>query len=116
MCYDVGIVLCEIQCVYIAGRRLKMKKINWKFVNIVLWIEVVLCYVLPFKTIDNFQYQVGFPIPFISVYNTELATNPLMSMSLDPLGLLANGVIFYLLISACIKTYKKIRGNKGKQV
>lgn len=91
-----------------------MKKINWKFVNLAFWIEVILCYILPFKTKDNFQYQVGFPIPFISVYNTEFGINPLMSMSLNPLGLLVNGVIVYLLISVSIKTYKKIRGNQSK--
>lgn len=91
-----------------------MKKINWKILNLAFWIEVVLSYLLPFKVSENFQYQVGFPIPFISVYATEFGINPLMSMHLNPLGLLFNGIIVYLIISACIKAYQKFRCNHTK--
>lgn len=90
-----------------------MKKINWKTVNIAFWTEVVLCYVLPFKTTDNFQYQVGFPIPFISIYNTKIGINPFMSMHLNPLGLFANGIVIYIVIAVFITIYKRIRNNHG---
>ena len=91
-----------------------MKKINWKIVNIAFWIEVILCYVLPFKTTDNFQYRVGFPISFISVYDTKIGTNPLMSMHLNPLGLLVNGIIIYFVIAGFVKIYKRIKDNQGE--
>lgn len=79
-----------------------MKKINWKTLNFALWIEIILSYVLPFKVVDNFQYK----IPFITVYNTEISINPLMSIHLNPLGLLLNGLIIYLIISVCVKAYQ----------
>lgn len=93
-----------------------MKKMNWKILNLAFWIEVVLSYFLPFKVLDDFQYQVGFPIPFISVYAAEFRINPFMSMhlNLNPLGFLFNGIIVYLIISACIKAYQKFRCNHTK--
>ncbi len=84
-----------------------MRKINWKILNLSFWIEIVLSYILPFISIDNFQYKVGFPLPFLSVYDTEIRINPLMSMSLNPLPLLFNVVVIYLIISLAIKTYRK---------
>lgn len=89
-----------------------MGKINWKTVNISFWIEIVLSYVLPFKVVDHFQYRVGFPIPFISVYNTEIGVSPLVSMHLNPLGLLANGIIIYLIISVVVRAYGKFKNSR----
>lgn len=86
-----------------------MRKINWKLVNIAFWIEIVLSYVLPFKAVDNFQYRVGFPIPFISIYNKEIGVNPLMSMHLNPLGLLFNGIIIYFIISVVVRLYYRLK-------
>lgn len=91
-----------------------MRKINWKILNFAFWIELVLCYVLPFKVIDNFQYNVGFPIPFMSVYDTKIGINPFMSISLSPLGLLANGIIMYLIISFAIRVYRKLKDKHAK--
>ncbi len=63
---------------------------------------------------DNSQYQVGFPMPFISVRATGFGINPLMSMAFNPLGLLCNGIIVYLMIIFCIKVYQKIRASHTK--
>jgi len=91
-----------------------VRKINWKILNLAFWIEIVLSYFLPFKVLDNFQYQVGFPIPFISVYDTVIEINPFMSMLLNPLALLFNGIIIYLIISLAIKAYSKFKPNRMK--
>lgn len=88
-----------------------MRRINWKILNLAFWIEIVLSYLLPFKIIDNFQYKIGFPIPFISIYDTEIRVTPMMSMKLNPLALLLNGIIIYLIISLSIKTYRKSKFN-----
>lgn len=85
-----------------------MRKISWKILNIAFWIEVILSYLLPFKVTDNSQYQVGFPIPFITVYTKEPGINPLMSMALNPVALLFDGIIIYLIILVCIKAYHSI--------
>lgn len=86
-----------------------MKKINWKILNFAFWIEVVLSYVLPFQVIDNAQYRVGFPVPFISVSGSTVGVNPLMSMSLNPLGLLFNGVLIYLVLAFAMGAYQRIK-------
>lgn len=52
-----------------------MKTINWKLLNLSFWLEIGLSYVLPFKTTDNFQYEIGFPIPFLSIYDTAIGGN-----------------------------------------
>ncbi len=90
-----------------------MKKINWKILNLAFWIEIVLSYVIPFKIIDNFQYKVGFPIPFISIYDTDIRVTPLMSMQLNPLALLLNGIIIYLIISLSMKAYRKFKSQSN---
>ena len=90
-----------------------MRKINWKILNLAFWIEIVLSYVLPFKIIDNFQYKVGFPIPFISIYDTDIGVTPLMSMQLNPLALLLNGIIIYLIISLSMKAYRKFKSQSN---
>lgn len=86
-----------------------MRKINWKIFNLALWIEIALSLLLPFKVTDGFRYQIGFPTPFISVYAAGFGINPLMSMHLNPLGFVFDGIIIYLIISACIKAYQKFR-------
>lgn len=90
-----------------------MKTINWKLLNLSFWLEIGLSYVLPFKTTDNFQYEIGFPIPFLSIHDTAIGVNPLMSMGLNPLSLLLNGIIIYLILSFSTKIYQKL---KHKQI
>lgn len=64
-----------------------MKKVNFKLLNLAFWVELVLSYVLPFRVTDDFGYQVGFPFPFIAVYDTAIGVNPLVSMHLNPLSM-----------------------------
>ncbi len=92
-----------------------MKKINWRIVNIAFWTEVLLSYVLPFRVIDNFEYKVGFPIPFLSVYDSVIGINPLISMRLNPLGFLLNGAIIYLIIVFAAKAYHRIKNNTAER-
>lgn len=91
----------------------KVKKIseniNWKLLNLAFWIEIILSYLFPFKITDSSQYQVGFPIPFIHINASGLSVSPFMSMHFNPLGLLFNGIIIYLMIIFSIKIYQKIK-------
>lgn len=86
-----------------------MKKINWKFFNIALWSELILAYLLPFKKINEFHSQIGFPFPFISVYDTALGVNPFSSMYLNPAIFLLDGMIVYLIISYAVIVFTHIR-------
>lgn len=85
-----------------------MQKFNWKLFNIALWVEIFLAYILPFKVVNNFEFKVGFPISFISVYDTSLNHNPMMSMNFNPVALLINVLIIYFLILVFNKGYKKL--------
>ncbi|WP_312072263.1 hypothetical protein [Anaerotignum propionicum] len=91
-----------------------MEKINWKILNSAFWIEIILSYILPFKVVNHFQYKIGWPIQFISVYVSKPILSPLMSMSLNPLGLLLNGAIIYLVISVAVKAYNKLKYHETK--
>ncbi len=86
-----------------------MKKIHWKIVNAALWIEIVLSYFLPFKVTNDFQYQAGFPMAFISVYDTKPAISPFMSMHFNPIGFVLDVFVIYLVIWGLIKLYQKKR-------
>lgn len=86
-----------------------MKRINWKVLNCAFWIEITLSYVLPFSVHGSSQYRVGFPIPFLTIHNGNIGVNPLMSMHLNPLSLLIDGIIIYLIIGLAVKIYGKLR-------
>lgn len=84
-----------------------MKRINWKLLNIALWIEVILAYFLPYKVIDEFQLEVGYPIPFLSVYYTSRDVSPMMSTALNPLVFLADGILIYFVLVFLMKVNQK---------
>ncbi len=86
-----------------------MRKFNWKILNAALWIEVLLTYLLPFQVTDDFQYQAGFPMSFITVYDTKIGVNPFMSMHLNPMGLLFDVIVIHLILLGCIRLYQKWR-------
>lgn len=84
-----------------------MKRINWKILNCAFWIEIVLSYILPFSVHGDSQYRVGFPISYLSIHNGSIGINPLFSMHLNPIALLGNCVILYLIIKLGTKAYGK---------
>lgn len=91
-----------------------MKRNDWKIFNAALWLEVVLSYILPFKVIDDFQYKVGFPIPFLTIYNVPIRISPLVSMGFNLLGFLLNGIIIYFILLFSIKAYQKVKRSNVK--
>lgn len=89
-----------------------MNKINWNILNSAFWIEIMLSYLLPFQVVDNFQYKVGVPIPYIMIYDKAIGVTPFMSMHLNPLGLLFNAIIIYCIISFIMGVYKRLKHNR----
>lgn len=86
-----------------------MKKINWNLFHSSLWIEIVLSYFLPFKVTNDFQYQAGFPMSFLSVFDTKWGRSPFLSMHLNPLVLLLDVFVIYLILLGCVNVYQKLR-------
>ena len=87
-----------------------MKKISWKVLNFAVYFELLLSYFLPFKIVNKSEYQVGFPFPFLTVYDKAIIhINPYQSMLLNGWILLLNLVIIYFVTVLIIKLYKKIR-------
>ncbi len=94
-----------------------MKRIHWriyKIWNAAFWLELALCYLLPFGKIDGFQYQTGFPIRFLTVYQGKLGINPAGSMHINLLGLLADVLILYLAILAGRELLYKMKERQSK--
>ena len=91
-----------------------MKFIDWKLLNTAFWVEIMMSYVLPFQVVNSMEYQIGYPMPFLSFYNTTVGISPLTSMSFNPLGFLFNGVILYLIILAVMRVYRKFKSNFNK--
>ena len=95
---------------------MKKKKVSFNLFYVAFFIEVVLAYVLPFRITDGVKAVVGFPIPFITIHNAkELGFNPMMSMQLNPLSLLINVLIIYIVIYFIKTAYKKYKSNKKKE-
>lgn len=84
-----------------------MNQRDWRPFNIAVWVEIILAYIMPFRKINEIEAQVGYPIPFISVYDSSLGVNPMMSMNLNPLKFLINVIIIYYIIISIIKVYNK---------
>ena len=80
-----------------------MEKVNWKILNAALWFEIVLAYFLPFEVTNDFQYQIGFPMSFLAVYDTKIGKSPFDSMHVNPIGFLIDVLIIYLVILLCDK-------------
>ncbi len=93
-----------------------MYKVNWTIVNIAFWVELLLSYFLPFKVVDNFEYKVGYPMHYITVYkgNGSMGISPLTSMALNPLGLLFNVILLYLVIVYIVKIYNLLKQRKNR--
>lgn len=87
-----------------------MKKINWKILNFAVYFELLLSYFLPFKIVNEYECQIGFPFPFLTVYDKPIIhINPYLSMHLNEWTLLLNIVIIYFVTVLIIKLFKKIR-------
>lgn len=84
------------------------RKINWKLLNLAFWAEMILSYFLPFKVTDGNRCQAGFPVPFISFNAGSFDSSPFMSMHVNPLGLIFDGIVIYIMMTACIKAHQKI--------
>lgn len=89
-------------------------KINRKILNAALWLEFALSYFLPFQSSDGFQYQVGFPAPFLSVYDSKWRTSLFLSTHFNPIELLLDVFVIYFILSACIKAYKNFQCSRIK--
>ncbi len=89
---------------------IKTRKINWKILNFAIYFELLMSYFLPFKIMDKNRYQVGFPFPFLTVYDRPIIhRNPFLSMHVNDLILVINIVIIYFVTSLLIKVYKKTK-------
>ncbi|MDE6847699.1 MAG: hypothetical protein K2J99_18275 [Lachnospiraceae bacterium] len=97
-------------------KRLKwmVQQINWKALNFSVYFEILASYFLPFKIVDDYKYQVGFPFPFLTVYDKPIIhANPFLSMHLNELSLAINLVIIYFVAILLLKLYKKVKIKKS---
>ncbi|MBO5474837.1 MAG: hypothetical protein J6A08_13790 [Lachnospiraceae bacterium] len=90
------------------GMKGMIRKINWKILIFSFYFEIVISYFLPFKITDEYKYQVGFPFPFLTIYNKPIIhANPFLSMHLNEFSLAINLVIIYFATILLLNLYKK---------
>lgn len=86
------------------------QKINWKVIHFSVYFEILISYFMPFQRIDEFQYRVGFPFPFLSIYDKPIIhRNLFLSVHIDGLRLVANLAVVYLVTVLLLKLYEKNR-------
>ena len=87
-----------------AKRKWIAKRVNWRVLNFAVYFEILMSYFLPFKVVDEFQYQVGFPCPFLTIYEKPIIhVNPYLSMGLNIVNLAADIVIIYFVMLLFLK-------------
>ncbi len=95
------------------GEKCIIKKINWKALNFSVYFEILIAYFLPFRIIDEYKYQVGFPFPFLTVYDKPIIhVNPFLTMHLNTFKLAINLVIIYFVTILLLRLFKKIKRRK----
>lgn len=84
-----------------------IKKINWKALNFAVYFEILTSYFLPFKIIDEYKYQVGFPFLFLTVYDKPIIhANLFSSIHINEFRLAINLVIIYFVTILLLKLCK----------
>lgn len=75
-----------------------LKKLDLKILNLAMWITLILAYMFPFKYVDGFETQMGFPFSFISIYDVALGSSPFNSMGVSIGHLMLNITLIYLVL------------------
>lgn len=71
---------------------------NWKIFNSALWIQILCIYLLPFETVDEFQYRLGFPMKCFYIYDSIPNFNLFSSTYLNIGQFFTNVFIIYFII------------------
>ncbi len=88
------------------------RQINWKALNFSVYFEILISYFMPFK-VDEYEYQVGFPFPFLTIYDKPIIhANLFSTMLIDEFRLAINLLIVYFATILLLKLYKKVKISK----
>lgn len=90
-------------------KKLDLKSLNLKTLNLSAWLTVISTYLLPYRHTDGFETSFGYPMPFISVHDVPIGRTPFSSMSVNALALIINVLIVYIILSAITKVWKRLK-------
>lgn len=80
------------------------KKINWKILNISIYITLIIGYIFPFECSINNSVLIGWPLHFFTIYNNIYnGINLLTSCYLSIGHLLINILFYYFLLVVITK-------------
>ncbi len=86
-----------------------IKQINWKVLNFSVYFEILISYFMPFK-VDEYEYQVGFPLPFLTVYDKPIIhANLFSTIHINGFRLAINLLIVYFVTILLLKRYNKVK-------
>jgi hypothetical protein len=87
-----------------------------RILNWAAWVTLIATYLLPYQSTDGFATKFGYPFSFLTVYDAPINTSLSASLSLNPLTLAIDVMIFYFIIKHAYKLFEKIKPNKVNSI
>lgn len=87
-------------------------RFNKKNLNYSAWIVILLTYILPSHNFGEFATDFGYPISYLTIYDTTLSKTLLSSFNVNISTLAMDILIIYLIILYGQKVILKTRINK----
>lgn len=73
-------------------------RFNKSIFNISAWITLLITYILPAQSIDEFSSTFGYPFGYLTIYNKPVDTTLISSFNLNIVGVVINILIIYCVI------------------
>lgn len=84
-------------------------KIDTKRLNLAFWLTIATAYFLPQSHADGVAHALGYPFPFLTLYDKPIQQPFFLSSSLNLMGLLFDALCIYLLLLLIHVTMQKAK-------
>ncbi|MNW25389.1 hypothetical protein D3C74_21300 [compost metagenome] len=85
------------------------KQLDWKAMNISAWFVLIITYIYLIRFVEDKLDVIGFPFPFLTVYDKELGPSLFSSFHIDLGSLILNIAIVYLVITLLSRLYTRYK-------
>ncbi|MCT4544517.1 MAG: hypothetical protein N4A63_13300 [Vallitalea sp.] len=87
-------------------------KFSKKILNYAAWITLLLTYLLPYQSTDGFATGFGYPISFLTVYDTKINRSLINTININILSFIADIGAIYIVIYLAYKISVKVKSTK----
>ncbi len=85
------------------------KQLDWKAMNLSAWFVLIITYVYPIRFVEDKPDVIGFPFPFLTVYDKGLGSSLFGSFHIDLGSLILNIAIVYLVVTLLYRLYTRYK-------